>query len=103
MATDLNFELVTYTPEAPDAANFVLLDGVADPYPGFKLKILREVTGTEGQPGTDFKTKLLREERVGAPGGFANKILLECVDGDNEEPDILGGDEFTITFIGEPV
>ena len=72
----------------------------SDPYIGFKLKILREVTGTAGQPGTGFKTKLLRVERDGA---IVNKILLECVDGDNEEPDITGGDEFTITFIGEPV
>ena len=97
MAENLDFQLVPYTPEEPDAANFVLLDGEVDPYPGFKVKVLREVTGTSGQPGTGFKTKLLREERGGV---LINKILLEVVDGDNEPPQVTI-DTITVTEVTE--
>lgn len=83
MATDLNFELVTYTPEASDAANFTLLDGVADPYPGYKVKVLRTVNGT----GDGYINKVLRQVN-GTGDGYINKILLEVVDGDNAAPNI---------------
>ena len=80
MATDLNFTLSEQT--ASD--DFVLFEeGGENPYPGFKIKvlreeregvlinkILREVTGTVDMAGTDFKTK----------------ILLEVVDGDDTPP-----------------